>query len=1027
MPRRTLCTLLLLAAGAVCSAADPSLFQDLHWRMIGPFRGGRILTVSGVPGQPDRFYFGAVSGGVWESRDAGRTWRPIFDGQPVNAIGALAVAPSDPAVLYVGTGEADMRSDITQGDGMYRSADGGKSWTRIGLDDSQQIGRILVDPRDPNRVFVAALGHPYGPNPERGVFRTTDGGRTWAKVLGPDDATGAIDLAFEPGRPDTLYAALWQARRTPWSVYPPLEGPGSGLWKSADGGDHWTRIEGGGFPAQAGRIGLAVALSRPSRVYALVDGPEGGLYRSDDAGARWTRTSSDSRIWARGWYFGSVTVDPADADRVWVPNTILLRSDDGGLHFVAASGDLTGDDFHELWIDPADPERQIVGSDQGAEVTVNGGRTWSSRMNQPTAQIYHVATDSGFPYRVYGAQQDSGAVSLPSFSTYYRSIGPTQVREVTAGGESGMIAPDPDDPAIIYGGAVDRLDLRTQQTRSVDPTLAVPGLYRRAWTLPLTFSRSGPKALYFGNQMLFRTTDGGVHWSAISPDLTREDPGAPASLQAAGMTSDAGAGPRRGVIYAIAPSPLDRGLLWVGTDDGLVWRSADGGAHWTDVTPAALTPWSKVAGIEASHFDAGTAYVGVDRHRLEDRRPYIYRTRDGGRSWQPIVAGIRDGDFVNAVREDPERRGLLWAATELGVDVSFDDGDRWQPLQLDLPRVSVRDVEVHGNDLVIATHGRGFWILDGIGPLRQIGTGDRLDETRLFQPSRAIRLHPATFTGTPLPKDEPTAPNPPFGAWIDYVLATTPSAPITLEVRDAAGELVRRYSSADLPPAVDAATSHAAPEWVPRPRVLATTPGMHRFVWPLRRALPPELAHGNAYADGRWVSPGRYRVELDVDGRPFRQPLEVDPDPRVVLPAAAYARQDALAAKVEDAQVRLARAQSQAQVAHKALLGMRNDARSGEEARLLDDQVVALAGITATANPANTWAVPVMSVESFRYLEVALRELLQAVDGADADPSPDAIAGFARIDALLSASLADWEALQGRATALGARSRAGGS
>ncbi|TAM48733.1 MAG: hypothetical protein EPN53_09425 [Acidobacteria bacterium] len=1024
MPRRTLCTLLLFASGAVCSAADPSLFGGLHWRMIGPFRGGRVLAVSGVPGQPDRFYFGAVSGGVWETRDAGRTWRPIFDGQPVNAIGALAVAASDPAVLYVGTGEADMRSDITQGDGVYRSSDGGRTWAHVGLDDSQQIGRILVDPRDANRVFVAALGHPYGPNPERGVFRTTDGGRTWAKVLGPDGATGAVDLAFEPGRPDTLYAALWQARRTPWSVYPPLEGPGSGLWKSVDGGDHWTRIEGGGFPARTGRIGLAVARSRPSRVYALVDSPEGGLYRSDDAGATWTRTSNDSRIWSRGWYFGSVTVDPANADRVFVPNTILLRSDDGGRHFVAASGDLTGDDFHELWIDPTDPERQIVGSDQGAQVTVNGGRTWSSRMNQPTAQIYHVATDRGFPYRVYGAQQDSGAVSLPAFTPYAAVIGPGEVRGVTAGGESGMIAPDPDDPAVVFGGAVDRLDLRTQQTRSVDPTLAAPGLYRRAWTLPLAFSRRPPKTLYFANQVLFATTDGGDHWSAISPDLTRERPGSPPSLQAAEMTSDAGAAPRRGVIYAVAPSPLDGRLLWVGTDDGLVWRSADAGAHWTDVTPAALTPWSKVAGIEASHFDAATAYVAVDRHRLEDRRPYLYRTRDGGRSWQPVAAGIRDGDFVNAVREDPKRRGLLFAATELGVWVSFDDGDVWQPLQLDLPRVSVRDLEVHGDDLVIATHGRGFWILDGIGPLRQIGSGDRLGETRLFQPSRAIRLHPATFTGTPLPKDEPTAPNPPFGAWIDYVLAAAPRGPITLEIRDAAGELVRRYSSADLPPAVDAATSRAAPEWVPRPSVLAATPGMHRFVWPLRRALPPELAHGNAYADGRWVPPGRYGVELDVDGQAFRQPLEVDPDPRVVLPAAAYARQAALAAKVEDAQVRLARAQAQAQDVHKALLALRGDARL-QEARLLDEQVVALAEITATANPANTWAVPVTSVESFRFLEVALRELLQAVDGADADPSPDAVAGSARLDALLSASLADWEELRTRGLALEARAHPG--
>ncbi len=1025
MPRRTLVTVFLLAAARLAGAADPALFAGLHWRLIGPFRGGRVLAVSGVPGRPDRFYFGAVNGGVWSSDDAGRTWRPIFDGEPVGAIGALAVAPSDPDVLYVGTGEADMRSDIAQGDGVYRSADGGRSWTHVGLDDSQQIGRILVDPRDANRVFVAALGHPYGPNPERGVFRSADGGRTWAKVLGPDSATGAIDLAFEPGRPDTIYAALWQARRPPWSVYPPLEGPGSGLWKSTDGGDHWTRIEGGGFPPRVGRIGLAVAPSRPDRVYALLDGPTGGLYRSDDTGAHWDRTSADSRIWARGWYFGRLTVDPTDPDRVWVPNTILLRSDDGGRHFVAESGDLTGDDFHDLWIDPAHPERRIVGSDQGTQVTVNGGRSWSTRMNQPTAQIYHVATDTAFPYHVYGAQQDAGAVSLPAFTTYAATIGPAQLRQVTVGGEAGMIAPDPDDPEMVYGGTVEKLDWRTQQTRSVDPTLAAPGLYRRAWTLPLAFSRRGPKTLYFANQMLFATGDGGDHWSVASPDLTRESPGSPASLHAAGMTSDAGAAPRRGVIYAIAPSPLDGRLLWVGTDDGLVWRSGDGGAHWSDVTPPGLTAWSKVAGIEASHFDAATAYVAVDRHRLEDRRPYIYRTRDDGAHWQPIVAGIRDGDFVNAIREDPARRGLLYAATELGVYVSFDDGDLWQPLQLDLPRVSVRDLEVHGGDLVIATHGRGFWVLDGLAPLRQIEPDDRAGETRLFEPSPARRLRPAGFTGTPLPKDEPTAANPPFGAVIDYVLAAAPRAPVTLEIRDAAGALVRRYSSADQPPAADAATAHAAPEWLPRPSVLAATPGAHRFVWPLRRALPPELAHGNPYADGRWVPPGRYALTLDIDGQLLRQPLEVEPDPRVVLPAAAYARQDALAAAIEAAQVRLARAQAEARRAHATLAAPGPDASLGEEARRLDGEVVAIAGLASTANPANVWAAPVTDVESFRFLEVALRGLMGAVDGADADPSPDAVAGASRLQRLLAMTLGRWERLRARARALDPPRRGG--
>ena len=1014
MFRRTPSVLLMLATLAAHAQLAPAQFQDLHWRMIGPFRGGRVLTVSGVPGHPQRFWFGAVDGGVWETDDAGHTWQPRFDGQPTQAIGALAVAPSNPDVIYVGTGEADMRSDITQGDGLYRSTDGGGTWTHLGLADTQQIGRILVDPRNADRVFVAALGHPYGPNAERGVFRTENGGRTWTKVLGPDAATGAIDLAFEPGNPAVIYASLWQTRRTPWSIYPPLEGPGSGLWKSVDGGTHWTRIAGGGFPASAGRIGLAVSNAVPRRVYALVDGPEGGLYRSEDAGGHWTRTSADPRIWARGWYFGRITADPADANRIWVMNTILLRSEDGGGHFVAQSGDCTGDDFHELWVDSADPRRQIVGSDQGAQVTVNGGRTWSSRLNQPTAQIYHVATDQGFPYRVYGAQQDSGAVGIPSLTTFHGTISLEQFHELTTGGEAGMIAPDPDNPKVIYGGTVDRLDLTTEQTRSVDPTLAKPDLYRRAWTLPLAFSRRGPKALYFGNQRLFRTTDGGLHWDAISPDLTRPDPGAPPSLQAEGMTCDAGTDSRRGVIYAIAPSPLDGKLLWVGTDDGLVWRTPDGGAHWEAVTPPELGPWSKIAGIEASPFDAGTAYVAVDRHRIEDRQPHLYRTRDGGKHWTAITAGLPEGAFLNAVREDPARRGLLYAATEQGIFVSFDAGDHWQSLQLDLPRVSVRDAVVHGNDLVIATHGRGFWILDGLTPLRQAEPGPL--RTRLLKPATVLRLRPATFTGTPLTKEEPQAPNPPFGAWIDYVLANTPKAPITLEIRDAKGQLVRRYSSADHAPAPDPATAHAAPEWIPRPSTLATTPGQHRFVWPLHRMLPPALSHGNAYADGRWVPPGHYTVALTVDGHTLRQPLEVVPDPRVHLPAEAFLHQDALGARIEALQVQLAAAEGAARKLHGLL---RARPQQGAALRTLDQKLTTLMGLAETANPANVWAVPITSTGTFRYLGGALGQLLHAVDGADGEPTPDAKAGYQRLAALLQDTLDRWKTLQQKAAGLG--------
>jgi photosystem II stability/assembly factor-like uncharacterized protein len=1000
---------------AIDASASTSHFGDLHWRLLGPFRGGRVLTVSGVPGQPRHFYFGAVNGGVWETLDAGRTWQPIFDGQPVGSIGALAVAPSDPNVVYVGTGEADMRSDIAQGDGMYRSDDAGKSWIRIGLADSQQIGRILVDPRDAKTVFVAALGHPYGPNAERGVFRSRDGGAHWTRVLGKGEDTGAIDMAFEPGNPRVVYASLWQARRTPWNVYPPASGAGSGLYKSTDGGDTWTQLRGNGFPeGDVGRIGVAIGDSAPSRVYAIVDGAAGGLYRSDDAGMHWRLASADARIWQRGWYFGRITVDPKNADRVYAMNTIVLRSDDGGAHFAALKGDGTGDDFHELWIDPSDSDRQILGVDQGAIVTLNGGMTWSSWHNQPTAQMYHVSTDNRFPYRVYGAQQDSGAVALPSATSGAATISMEQIKEVTAGGESGMIAPDPDDPDIVYGGGVEKLDLRTDQTHSVDPTLAEPDdIYRKTWTLPLVFSRRDPKVLYYGNQKLFRTADGGAHWKAISPDLTREDPAVPRNLDAVTAANNLGNGPRRGVIYSIAPSPLDAKLLWIGTDDGLVWRSVDDGGHWTNVTPSAIGDWSKVGMLEASHFDRDIAYAAIDRHRLDDRKPYLYRTRDGGRSWQAIVAGIRDGDFVNAVREDPARRGLLYAATELGVYVSFDDGDHWRPMQMNLPRTSVRDLEVHGDDLVIATHGRGFWVLDDLAPVRQMSGAGTDSATRLFKPSTAIRVRAAGFTGTPLPKEEPAAENPPFGARIDYALATAATGPVQLTIRDATGKLVRQYSSADAPPKHDVATAGTAPEWFTTPSTLTADAGLHRFIWPLRYPALPAPGGGDAYADGAWAPPGDYTVALTVGGKTYTQPLTVAPDPRVHLAPDAYARQFAFARDIEGTQARLAIAQAQAGRLHAAIRSSNGSGGAALRASLtaLDGKIVALAGLQEAPNPYNAWSAGSPGTRSLAFLSQALAKTAQAADDADAEPSPDARSGYAVLVPIVDDALARWQQL----------------
>jgi photosystem II stability/assembly factor-like uncharacterized protein len=1013
MPVRRLLVAVLVSLATLSGAlgADTAPLPDLHWRLLGPFRGGRVLAVTGVPGEPEHFYFGSVNGGVWETVDAGRTWRPIFDGQPMGSIGALAVAASNPRILYVGTGEADMRSDIAQGDGMYRSADGGKSWTHVGLADSQQIGRVLVDPRNPDRVYVAALGHPYGPNPERGVFRSEDGGRSWRKVLGPDADTGAIDLAFEPGRPEVIYAALWRTRRTPWEVYPPSSGPGSGLYKSSDGGDTWAPLT-KGLPAKPGRIGLAVAPSKPERVYAIVDAQgEGGLYRSDDAGATWAKASGDSRIWGRGWYFGGITVEPKNPDVVHACNTAMYRSEDGGKTFVPEKGAPGGDDYHQLWIDPQEPKRRMLGVDQGALVSVDGGETWSSWYNQPTGQFYHVITDRRFPYWVYGSQQDSGAAGVPSRTNTYDGINLTVFRETTAGGESDNVAPDPRDPDVLFGGRVSRLDLRTGQTRSIDPTLAYPGEYRDAWTLPLVFSPRDPRVLYFANQRLFRTADGGLHWTALSPDLTREDPGKPANLDP-GILTGALTAPRRGVIYAIAPSRVADRDLWVGTDDGRIWRTRDEGQHWTEVTPAAFTPWSKVGILEAGHFDADTAYAAVDRHRLDDFKAYIYRTHDGGAHWQLAAAGIPDGSFVNAVREDPVKKGLLYAGTEKGVYVSFDDGDHWQSLQANLPVTSVRDIDVHGDDVVIATHGRAFWVLDDVTPLRQLDArGDKQGAPFLFQPAAAVRFRPAGFTGTPMPKDEPAAPNPPAGAALDYALPAA-ARQVALEIRDEKGGLVRRYTSADPAPKPDLAKLAIAPDWVPPAMSLKTAPGMHRFVWPLRYAAPASLGRNgpDEGGDGVWAPPGRYTAVLEADGARLTQPLTVLPDPRVLLAPEGYAQQFALARRIEAARVQVAAATREAGAVAAALAERRKGAKP-DTAQAIDVLAKRIADLLG-GSPELWWVPP--PVGSLRASAAELDKLENAVDGTDDAPSPDAVAGFEKLQPAMAQALAAWEAVKAK-------------
>lgn len=1017
----------IILAAASASAADVAQFGNLHWRLVGPFRGGRVLAVSGDPSNAQHFYFGAVNGGVWETRDAGRTWNPVFNSQPTGSIGAIALAPSDPKTIYVGTGEADMRSDISQGDGMYKSVDGGKSWTHIGLADTQQIQRILVDPANAQHVYVAALGHPYGPNEQRGVFESRDGGANWKKVLGPNADSGAIDLAFEPGNPSTIYAALWQTRRPPWNIYPPSNGPGSGLYKSTDGGAHWSHIEGRGFASGTlGRIGIAISNAAPKRVYALVDGDKGGLYRSDDAAANWVKTTDDVRIWQRGWYFGEIAADPKNADRVYAMNTIVLRSDDGGKSFIALKGDQTGDDFHALWIDPNDPDRQILGVDQGALVTLNGGTTWSSWYNQPTAQIYHVSTDNRFPYWIYGAQQDSGAVGLPSRGGSGDGITMREFAEVAAGGESDNIAPDPDDPQTVFGGRVDKLDLRTQQVRNVDPTLALPNLYRGTWTLPLVFSPRDKHVLFFANQRVFRTADGGEHWQPISPDLTREDPGTPKNLDSVTAADNLGQGPRRGVVYALAPSPAADGMIWAGTDDGLIWRTRDNGAHWDDVTPKALTPWSKVGIIDASHFDADSAYAAVDRHRLDDQKPYIYRTHDGGKTWQIIVAGIPANQSVNVVRADPVRKGLLYAGTERGVYLSFDDGGHWQPLQRNLPVTSVRDIAIHDADLVLATHGRSIWVMDDVSSLRQLGATSGNSNFHLFKPALAYRVRLPQFTGTPMPKDEPTASNPPLGAYIEYTLKTSPKSPISLDIYDSNNQLVRHYSSADAIPPTDPKKQPVAPEWVQIPSSLSAQPGMHRFVWPLRFAAPANGGKADPWADGLWAPPGTYRVVLSVDGVKREQPLQVLADPRVNLPASAYAEQFALARAVQAQSQRVATASRENGALLRAL-GQIHDTGLEHEIAALSERARQLDGSREAPNPFNAWAYPARDVRNFKFLGEALGKLQDAVAGADAAPSIDAQNGFKALVPMVDATLKSWEEFKSHdLAALNAKLKAAG-
>ena len=1012
------------AAAVSPPQVDPALFGAMKWRGIGPYRGGRAIAVAGVPGEPGTFYFGAAAGGVWKTQDFGATWVPVFDAQKIASIGAIAVAPSNPSIVYAGTGEGALRGDITFGDGVYRSADAGKTWANIGLRDTRQIGALIVDPANPDTVLVAAIGHAFGPNGERGVFRTTNAGRTWTRVLFRDDQTGAIDLASDPHDPRVIYAALWQVRRQPWNFS--SGGPGSGLFRSTDGGVTWTELHGHGLPGGIlGRIDVAVSAADSKRVYAMVEAKDGGLYRSDDRGETWERVSQDGRIRQRAWYFSKIYADPKAVDTVYALNTGMLRSTDGGKNFNLVPA--THGDHHALWIDPADPKRLINANDGGASISLDGGAHWSTQDNQPTAQFYHVAADNRFPYWLYGAQQDNSNLAVATYSDA-GVIGPRDWYPA-GGGECGFVLPDPRDADIIYSdseNSIGRYDKHREQTQDISAYPvdnsghpASELAHRFNWTSPLMLSPHDPDVLYAASEVVWKTTDHGMSWRIISPDLTRNEK---SKQQASGgpLTKDITSVEYYDTIFTLAESPLKKGMIWAGTDDGLVQLTADDGAHWSQVAPGDLKPWSTVSMIEPSPHDANVAYIAVDRHKLDDLAPYAWKTADAGRSWTPIAAGLPMGAFVHAVREDPVRRGLLYAGTELGVFVSFDDGGHWQPLQLNLPTTPVHDLMVKGNDLVVATHGRAFWILDDVTPLRQVGQGAAAD-VALYTPQHALRLQ--------YPDDvdsrHPVGENPPSGAIIDYTLKAAPKGELTVDILDAQGGLVRHMSSSRTDKEAQPAEW---PDRIVENGLIPAKPGMNRLVWDLRMNDPVQIP-GAFYSDqaprGPVVATGTYKVKLSVGGQVQTAELVVEVDPREAGQEAAIAEKTALAVATLHDIDRLHRAVNQLRAVRSGLArvrtGMGDCAATHDvlaEADALGREVTpveeALMQVNMKGSEANL-AFPGMLNEQFASFALSLGD-------ADMPPTAQHRAMYQSLHEQLDAQLAAWQQLRaGKLAAFDAR------
>ncbi len=1002
--------------GAACSAnaqfVDSAQLRTMHWRSIGPFRGGRTRAVSGVPSQPNVFYIGAVNGGVWKTDDYGRTWNPIFDKEPTSSIGAIAVAPSNPNIIYVGSGEGLHRPDLSVGNGIYKSIDGGQTWQHLGLRNGQQISMMAVDPRNADRLFVAVVGHPYGPNAERGIYRSLDGGNTFTRVLGMDDNVGGNDVEIDPANPQTVYAALWEAREGPWENAA-WNGTRGGIYKSTDGGTTWKPLR-GGLPDGIIQAYIDIAPSDPRKLLASV-ATKGivHLYRSDDSGAHWYNATTDPRPALRigGGDTPVLRFDPKNPDVMYSTSIVTWKSSDGGKTWSGFRGAPGGDDYQNIWINPNNPKIIALVSDQGAIISVNGGDTWSSWYNQPTAQLYHVAADNDFPYHLCAGQQESGSVCIASRG----NDGEITIRDWHPVGaeEYGYVTPDPENPNLIFGGRLTRYDRRTGQVQEVSPDPLHQGDYRVVRTQPIVFSPTDPKTLYFAANTLWASTDGGASWKQISPDLTRKTYALPASI---GIYSEQVKQPARqcGVIYAIAPSPLDGQRIWAGTDDGLIWLTTDGAQHWQNITPPSMTAWQKVSIVEASHFDPHTAYAAINTLRLDDLHPHIYRTQDDGKTWTEIVQGIPADEDVNVVREDTKVRGLLFAGTERGTYISFNNGDHWQTARQNMPATSVRDLLVKGDDLVSATHGRGFWILDDITPLRQLQMAANANQPVLFKPETALRVRWDTNTDTPLPPDEPAAKNPPDGAILDYSLPASIHGPVAIEIRDSTGAVVRRYASNDVLAANVSKGPDSNPQgtdipsyWIRPPQRLSAAPGMHRFLWDMHYAplpdLPPQypiaaVPHETSpQPTSPWAMPGSYTVALIADGKTYTQPLMLRMDPRVKTPQAGLAQQFALSDLLYQDLQQIISAAQQAQ----RLLAQKGSSPSAASRA----QLQALAGGKRSRGAG-------VSLTTLSGVQVAALHMMEILQGADATPTTQAVAAAEQVHQAAQTVLDKWKALQ---------------